>query len=401
MWWNNKKKIKNKRELICIAAGGTGGHVFPAKALIAILVRRYNILFFTDQRGKSFIGRQFSTNNKSEIKQTLVVLPIRSIGSGIITKLTAIITVLISTAYSFFWLCFHRPRLVIGFGGYPSFPVLGAAVPLRITIALHEQNALLGKTNSMFLPIAKKLFVSFPNTYKIAKRFISKVVYTGNPIRKDFTRVSRESSSIHIKGIETSDLRILVIGGSHGTELFCHIVPQAIALLPEYMQQSMQIAHQARIHLLSDTSKIYQKLKIKKFLIKPFFRNIAQLMAKADLVIARAGASTIAELIYMQKPAILVPLLSAMSDHQTYNARYLIDKGAALLLCEKELNTTKLCDILKHLLNDDAAVLREMQRKADKLEKTRAAELLAVRVNNLLMHRKPHCIVKAYKKETR
>lgn len=343
--------MAKKNNLIVLAAGGTGGHIFPAQAVCGILLKKkYNPLLICDDRTDQFLQKPLSEITRYKTLS-------RKYSGSIFSKLTALILTLISTFLVTFRFIKTRPKLVIGFGGYPSFPTLLAATVLRIPFIIHEQNAVLGRVNRIFARFAKKVFLTFPNT-KFAHKNNS--IVTGNFVRPEI--LSAKSSPK-----KADKIYILVIGGSQGAQIFSEVIPHTICNLPKSLQKKLAITQQARPNLL-DSTKLFYKKSTAKVEIKDFFLNIGELLKQADLVICRAGASTIAELIELGKPAILIPYRHAMDNHQYFNAKYLVDNGAAIMIEESHLTTQKLGEEILRLLNKKPT-LSAMSKAAKSLKK--------------------------------
>ncbi len=343
--------MAKKNNLIVLAAGGTGGHIFPAQAVCGILLKKkYTPLLICDDRTDQFLQQPLSEITRYKILS-------RKYSDSIFSKLTALCLTLISTFLVTFKFIKAGPKLVIGFGGYPSFPTLLAATVLRIPFIIHEQNAVLGRVNRIFARFAKKVFLTFPNT-KFAHKKNS--IVTGNFVRPEI--LSAKSSPK-----KADKIYILVIGGSQGAQIFSEVIPHTICSLPKSLQKKLVITQQARPNLL-DSTKLFYKKSTAKVEIKDFFLNIGELLKQADLVICRAGASTIAELIELGKPAIFIPYKHAMDNHQYFNAKYLVDNGAAIMIEESHLSTQKLGEEILRLLNKKPT-LSAMSKAAKGLKK--------------------------------
>lgn len=325
---------------IAIAAGGTGGHVIPAQALAGYLEAKksYKPMLVVDSRGAVFV----STSGVA-LKDIVIIPTVR------FDKLMKIVPAFVQLASSVVKLlrCFlkAKPAAVIGFGGYASFPALLAGIFLRIPIVLHESNAVMGRTNGWFLPFASAVMVSFPDTKGIKGRYMNKVVVTGTPVRSSIVEASQKER----KSSDKSEFVILIIGGSQGAKVVSEAVPKAISLLPENIRRRLVIWHQAREEQVQEVIDEYSAAEVSQAVVASFFpddntnNSIANLMHQADLVIARAGASTISELNVMGKATILIPFAGAKDNHQYYNSLTMVTSGAALMIEEgqdivKELN---------------------------------------------------------------
>ncbi len=347
-----------KKNLIVLAAGGTGGHIFPAQAVCSILLKnKYEPLLICDDRTDKFLQKPLSEINRYKIFS-------QKYSDSIFSKLLALCLIIISTVFVTLKFIKKRPATVIGFGGYPSFPTLLAATILRIPFLIHEQNAVLGRVNRIFSKFAKKVFLTFPDT-----KFASKnnAMVTGNFVRPEILGAKNPPK-------KTDKIYILVIGGSQGAQIFSEVIPNTICNLPKSLQKKLIIRQQARPNLL-DSTKLFYKKSAAKVEIKDFFLNIGELIKQADLIICRAGASTIAELTELGKPAIFIPYKHAMDNHQYFNAKHLVANGAAVMIEEVNLTPQKLGEEILRLLNKPQ-VLTAMGKAAKSLKSSNPEKLL-------------------------
>ncbi len=303
--------------LIILAAGGTGGHVFPAEALAeAMLAAGSKVALVTDKRFHYSKG-------------TLGKIPhytIRSgtFGRGFLGKITAIADTGIGIVQAMSLLRRLAPSVVVGFGGYPSFPTVYAATILGIPTVIHEQNSVLGRANRMLVKRVSSIATTFPDTRFIPPEVANKVTLTGNPVRAAI-RALRGVPYSEI--VDDGNMRILVTGGSQGASVFSLVVPRAIAALPQAIRQRIRIDQQCREADIDATRAAYQQMGVSAD-VSSFFADIPARLASAHLVIARAGASTLAELMASGRPSIVVPLPTAMDNHQYFNANSLETSGS-------------------------------------------------------------------------
>ena len=336
------KKATNNKTII-ISAGGTGGHVFPAQAVAEKLYKEgYQLHFVCDKR-----ALKYCDGILNDIKKTVILSspPKQNLSSKVLNLSLLLISTLKITGK----FCFKRPGLIISFGGYPAFPASLCAIIFRIPLFLHEQNSVLGQINRIFLPFADKLLTSFPNTQKIKDKYREKVILTGLPIRENLIKVLQERNAKAKSKIK--NLRILVIGGSQGAKLFSDIVPKAILNLEKSLQRRISITHQVRKEYLDDTIDIYSKASCKSS-VKVFFGNMEELYNRHDLIISRAGASSVVEVLLFQKAAILVPFAMAKDSHQLYNAKYLSENSKTIMKEEKQLSEKWLASYIKDCLEN-------------------------------------------------
>jgi UDP-N-acetylglucosamine--N-acetylmuramyl-(pentapeptide) pyrophosphoryl-undecaprenol N-acetylglucosamine transferase len=352
---------------IILAAGGTAGHFFPAEALAGELIARgHRVVLFTDARtgvpqAGVFAGRE------------CFVIP----GAGLagrgpwrgMAAIARLVGGVLAARRLFLRL---RPAALVAFGGYPAVaPVLAARfLRPRPPVLLHEQNAVLGRANRFLVRRATALAVSFPATQRLPPGVTP--TFTGNPVRP---AVAALAGAPYAPAGATDEIRLLVLGGSLGARVMSDVVPGALALLPDPLRARLRLAQQCRAEDLVRVRDAYRRSGIAAELA-PFIADLPARLADAHLVIARAGASTVAELAALGRPAILVPLPSAIDDHQTANARALEAAGGALLMAEAGLSVDSLAAALAALLGDPAR-LRVMATGAGALGRVGAAALLA------------------------
>ncbi|MDB5382894.1 MAG: UDP-N-acetylglucosamine--N-acetylmuramyl-(pentapeptide) pyrophosphoryl-undecaprenol [Rhodospirillales bacterium] len=362
---------------IVIAAGGTGGHLFPAEALaVALLARGERIALMTDARSAAFDSPAFANAERFSLAGAGLS------GRGALSAMRGAAALVAGT--------FTARRLfkrldasaVVGFGGYASIPPLMAASLMsaarRPALVLHEQNAVLGRANRALATRADLLALSFANTRAIPAGARTEVL--GNPVRPALAALSDGTYSA-----PEGALRLLVTGGSLGARIFADVVPAAVALLPEALRGRLVITQQARAEDFSRTRDAYATMGIPAE-VSAFFPDIANRLSMAHLVIARAGASTIAELACAGRPSILVPLPHAIDDHQSANARALEHAGGAVVMPQIRFTAEALAAELAALLAD-ASRLAHMAEAARPLSRPDAASVLADRVQALIAAR--------------
>ena len=367
--------MKQSRTIL-ISAGGTGGHIFPAQALAdEIEALGWSVVFCTDAR-----GLKYSSHFSSSVKKKVLVSA--SLARGrFFDKFFALFLIIYGLLATFIIFFREKPDVVVGFGGYPSFPALCCAKIFRLPCILHEQNAVLGLVNSLFVKHVDLVACGF---------FLKEIptglpiLYTGNPVRKEILKHKNLAENYDLP--DSGKLFLLVIGGSQGASIFSKIVPSAILALPKALSQRLTVYHQARPEDYKFLTSYYKRISVNAQ-IKCFFDNIDELIVKSHVVIARAGASTISELTVIGRPSILIPLPSAMKDHQTLNSKSLSDAGGAITLNQKNLTTEMLTKELKSLLFDNGRA-KKMAKEALRYGKPLAAKCLADRVENLYLRLK-------------
>ena len=356
------------RPLIALAAGGTGGHVFPALAVAELLqARGMDTLMLTDGRG----ARLMPDHNPR-------ILPAASPFQGsMLRRLAAMVKLSAGFATALTLLLRRRPAAMIGFGGYPSFAPMLAARIAGIPSLLHEQNGVLGRANRLLARLAGHLATSWPDTRGIPTG--QRMETTGMPVRQAFfdsTKIdSADTDGADIVAIPDGPIRLTIIGGSLGAAVFASLVPDALARLDDAMRRRLLITQQCRAEQLDSLTARYAELGITAD-IRSFFDDMPKVLAASDLVISRAGASSVAELAAAGRAALLVPFAGAMDDHQSANARTCEATGGGICLAEAELSATVLSDHLSRLL-DDAPRLAAMGKAARSLAMPDAAARIA------------------------
>ena len=309
-------------QLIMLAAGGTGGHVFPAIAVAEeILQRGYRVSLITDSRGVN-LG---STLSEVQVRR----INASGIGGNILHKVSGVFSIGIGVLQARRLFARHRPQCVIGFGGYPSLPTMLAATRSKLPTIIHEQNAVIGRANRVVAKRVSTIATSFDKTAGVDAECASKIIQTGNPVRAAFSQ-ARKTPYPPI-GPNGGGLKILVLGGSQGAAVFSDIVPATIRKMPETLRGRFAITQQCRPGDIDRTRDLYASIGIAPEL-STFFDDVPQRMAAAHIVITRSGASTVAELAETGRPAILVPYPHATDDHQSANALSVEDHGAGWLI---------------------------------------------------------------------
>ncbi|NBC31040.1 MAG: undecaprenyldiphospho-muramoylpentapeptide beta-N-acetylglucosaminyltransferase, partial [Alphaproteobacteria bacterium] len=350
---------------IVLAAGGTGGHMFPAAALArALLAAGERVVLVTDRRAQAFSG-------------DLTGIPIHRVaagmpGRGLFRRLRATAELAVGAVQALRLLKRLQPAAVVGFGGYPSVPALWAASRLGLPIVLQEQNALAGRANRLFAPRARAIAAAVPRLDGLREADQAKIVVTGNPVRPAIAALA-QSGYRPPQPDETAAL--LVIGGSQGAHIFAELVPAALALLPESERARLAVVQQCRPEDLREVGRAYEAAGIAHELAA-FFTDMPARLAAAHLVIARAGASTIAELAAAGRPAILVPYPYAKDDHQTVNAAALADAGGAWLMPQDQASPEHLATMIAALLGAPGTLARAAEA-AHGVARPDAAERLA------------------------
>lgn len=350
-----------KPSSIVVTTGGTGGHIFPADAFAKEMQSRgWFVRFMTDKRGMKYADNlsadtviKVSSASPNFRKPHKLIFSLAKLTFGTITSLLR--------------LTLHRPRLVAGFGGYSSFPVLLAAQILRIPIVVHEQNTVLGRVNRFFAKRAIAVASGFDKLDRLPAG--SNHVVTGNPIRQEF--VENKNSPYPNFG---EKLNILVTGGSSGAQIFGDVLPKAFCNLPESLRKKISIVQQALPDQIPPINDMYEAHGIEAKL-QPFFDNIPELLVKSHLVIARSGASSVCEIACIGRPVIFVPLKIAMDDHQTVNAKMLVEAGLADSISEDEVSIEIISSKLLEYLSSPTLLLEKVRQNKVEITLTASKNL--------------------------
>lgn len=359
-----------------LAAGGTGGHMVPAAALAEELTRRgHRVALVSDARGVRFPGLFAEGPNGIQTH----VLPA---GRFQLKKpqgwARAVREMMRGRAMARELYRTFKPAAVIGFGGYPAMPALLAAFADKIPTAVHEQNAVLGRVNRLVARRVDAIATSYKATERLAAKFGDKVHLVGNPVREAVLALrTRPYPLLEEDGI----FRVLVTGGSQGASILSQVVPDGLAMLPVTFRRRLQVTHQARIEDIDAVRAQYAEHQIAAELAT-YLPDMPEQLAWAHLVIARAGASTIAELMAAGRPAILVPLPGATDDHQTANAREITRAGGARTIPQPEFTAVELAKQMQKLGLDPAA-LENAATRAKSVGRPNAVSDLADLVESL------------------
>src|SRR3954468_9061212 len=320
---------------IVLSAGGTGGHLFPAQALASELARRgRDIVVMTDARFADY-ATQFP---KARIE---------TVPSSPFNAVAAPFKIVAGIAIAFVKLLRLKPAAVIGFGGYPSVPVMLAANMAGLATGIIEQNAVVGRANRLVMNKVRLVAAAFPIA-RFAPADSSKVVLTGNPLRPEVEALWGAPYKVPEAG---GPLRLLVFGGSQGARALSEIVPAALTRLPHDMKMRLSVVQQCRPEDIEQVREIYRNAEIRAEL-QPFFNDLPKRIAETHLVIARSGAGTVAELMAIGRPAILVPLPGALDDNQTPNADILARADAGWRVAQRDLSPDSLAQMLTKLFAD-------------------------------------------------
>ncbi|MBW8815379.1 MAG: undecaprenyldiphospho-muramoylpentapeptide beta-N-acetylglucosaminyltransferase [Caulobacterales bacterium] len=363
------------RKIAVVAAGGTGGHLFPAQALAeALIARGWGVVLASDERVAG-LAQDFPAERRIGLSAATFR---RGDPIGMVRASFAVLRGTLQARAAFREIA---PRVVVGFGGYPSVPGLVAGILDRRPTVIHEQNAVMGRANRMLAPHVTTVACAFPTLQKAPPQVAARAMVVGNPIRPPIRALAEVP---YIPPEPNGPLRVLVTGGSQGARLLSELVPEAVRALPEELRKRLVIQQQTRAESMNTARRAYRDALVDAE-IAPFFRDIASRLRDAHLVIGRAGAGTVCEFAVAGKPAILVPLAIALDDDQGQNAKLLADAGGAEIARESQLTVESLSGALTKLLGNPARLARmaeaarsvaipdAAERLADVVERTAAA----------------------------
>ena len=332
---------------IVLATGGTGGHVFPARALARALIGRgYRLVLVTDLRGSAY-GGLLGDLETHRIRAAGIS------GRGLTAKISAVFQLGLGLLQARRLLKQLRPRAVVGFGGYPAVPTMVAAAQLRFKTVIHEQNAVLGRANRVLAPRADRIATAFDTTAMLQQADAARAVRTGNPVRPEVIAAARPYEPPAGDG----PVEILVTGGSQGASIFSDIIPAALATLAADLRTRLHVTQQCRGDDIDTVRGAYAASGIVAELAT-FIDDIPVRLARAHLVICRSGASTVAELAAAGRPAIMIPYPHAIDDHQRENAARLCDAGGGWQLPQSDATAEALGELIGSLLANPGRLAR-------------------------------------------
>ncbi|HAT35895.1 MAG TPA: undecaprenyldiphospho-muramoylpentapeptide beta-N-acetylglucosaminyltransferase [Rhodospirillaceae bacterium] len=358
--------MSGHEKMAVLAAGGTGGHLFPARALADELSGHdVRLTLITDRRAAGISGALANLD-------TYRIHASGVSGRNIFRRLFATFSLGIGFIEAALLLRRLKPDVVIGFGSYASVPTVAAAALLGYRTVIHEQNAILGRANRFLAPRVTRIATAFEFVANLRAKDRQKAVWTGNPVRPDIIAIAGNS---YPAVTDDQPIQILIFGGSQGASVFSDVVPDAMAMLPKSERDRLRIVQQCREEDIAAVEAAYRKSKIAAE-IAPFFDDIADRISAAHLVICRAGASTLAEIATAGRPAILVPFPHAIDDHQTRNAQGLCDAGGGWMIPQDAFTPETLANRLKSLFSIERT-LETAAQCATKISMAGAAERLA------------------------
>ncbi len=351
------------KPLILLAAGGTGGHLFPAEACaLELMEQGVKVVIATDRRGQGF----------SRLEKNKQVKIIRFSGGGVasgslLKKVIGILGLIKGTFEAFFWMRKNRPHAAIGFGGFASVPALVAARFTGTPYMIHEQNAVLGRANRFLAKKAKLIATGFKKVKSIPPNNIQK--WVGTPVRGTFLLKSERNYQA------TQHFHLLIMGGSQGAKIFSDLIPNAIKKLPEAIQERIIVTQQVRPEYMRLAEDSWRG-SLAHYELAPFFSDIDKKMAAAHLYIGRAGASSLSECLAMALPAVMVPYPYAVDNHQYYNALNLSEQNCGWIISEEILTEDMLAESLAMAIYEPQK-LQDVSNACSQMAKLDAAKQIA------------------------
>jgi UDP-N-acetylglucosamine--N-acetylmuramyl-(pentapeptide) pyrophosphoryl-undecaprenol N-acetylglucosamine transferase len=336
---------------IILSTGGTGGHVFPMIAFYDYLVtKNYEVIFITDQRAKKYFNKKM----QNKIKIYNINSPYNKKG---FLRIFAFCKLILSTISSFFFLLKQKPKIIIGSGGYASFPVLMAAYLLGIKIVIYETNSILGRTNKFFYKFSQKLLLGFDNIKDLPMKYQHKSIYVGQLLRNSFNLKVKK-----INNKKKDFFTILILGGSQATQFFGSSLAEIFSEINN-KTKPIKIFHQCKKEDIDQIKSSYGSFS--NYELFEFKSNISEIMLQADLAITRSGSSTISEMVALNTPFVAVPLPSSLDNHQYHNAKYFEDRGCCWIVEQHQFVSEEFTKLITNIVSNDKNHLTEKKRNME------------------------------------
>lgn len=334
-----------------LAAGGTGGHMIPAHAVAEeLMARGHHVALVTDERGAKIPGIFEDA--------AVHILPAGRVQGGPLGWIKAVKGIISGRNMARRMYDSFRPSVVVGFGGYPALPALLAALKDDIPTVVHEQNAVLGRVNRLLAGRVNAIVTAYPDVERLKPKYAEKVHLIGNPVRAEILALRDEEFPALT---EESVFRLLVTGGSQGASILSQVVPEGLSMLPISLRRRLQVTQQCRAEDIERVRATYAELEIPADLAT-YINDMPDKLSWAHLVIARAGASTLAELTVAGRPAILIPLPSAMDDHQSANVREMVGAGGARSIPQAHFTPVELAKQMQKMAMEPGALQNAAKR---------------------------------------
>ena len=353
------------KNTIMIAAGGTGGHIYPSLSIIN-QIQNHLFIIITDERGEDYFNNFFINKEMNfEIFTHKLSSPSNKF---IINKLKSFFQIFVSILKSTLLIIRYKPSAIIGFGGYPSFAPIVASKIFRVPSIIHEQNSVIGRANKLLSKISNILAMSFVYTNNIQKD--KKSIYTGNPVRKEFYEIGKVK---YLPPTKKNFFYILIYGGSLGSRFFSEYVTSVICSLPQVIKEKIKIIQQVR---KEDLKLVRKKYKINKIDAETsvFFKDVAKKFKISHLIITRSGGSSVAEILASNRPVIFIPLPTSLDNHQYQNAKFLESNKGGWLVDQSNKNINELENLIKYLLLNPKNLVEasnQLKKLSKSLEKLR------------------------------
>ena len=332
--------MKLKNNITTLIAGGTGGHIYPAIAVLYEIKKTNEVIFITDKRGYNYILSDKALINQSNFK-TLIIDAISPFKKGVINKFKFLFFFISSFIKLVNFYFKFKPKTQIGFGGYTTIlPCLIGKLFFKVEYFIHEQNAIMGRANKILEPFASEIFIPFNKIMPL--KDLNKRIFSGTPIRK-------EIKSIKIKKRNSNKLNVLVFGGSLGSKFFSVSLVNSFINLDPKVKQKLYIFHQVINSEIKRVKKLYRINNIMSE-VKSFFSNIEKYYENTDLIICRAGGSTIAEILHLKIPCIIIPLKNSMDNHQEINSKIINDNKLGWVIDENTFKNDTLIKIIEDIV---------------------------------------------------
>ena len=364
----NEIKNCNRKKILMVVAGGTGGHIYPSLSLINKM-SNFNFIIITDQRGTKYYENFFE---KKSLNFKIFTHKVSSPSNkNILQVIISLSQISISLIKSLLIILSKKPDIVIGFGGYPTIAPMMASKICFVPLIIHEQNAIIGRVNRLLCKISNILAVSFVDTKKVGN--LKNIIFTGNPVRKEFEKIGHVN---YVKSISNKPFTILIYGGSLGASFFSKQLTSIICQLPPKIRKEIKIIQQVRVEDLKTVRDKYKTHKIEAE-TSTFFQNISDKFETAHLVITRSGGSTVAEILASCKPVIFVPLPNSLDNHQYENAKFFETNNCGWIF--DQINNSKsdferlLKDIFKNKqkLSTASQKIRNLSQRLSNLRKSK------------------------------
>ncbi|MDP7142996.1 MAG: undecaprenyldiphospho-muramoylpentapeptide beta-N-acetylglucosaminyltransferase [Alphaproteobacteria bacterium] len=339
--------MSKESKLILLSSGGTGGHVFPAIALGRdLLSRGYRVEMATDVRGTRYEAEKYGIK--------VHVLKSGTLGSGLLGKIKGATSLGLGVLQARKLVDRLKPSVVVGFGGYPSFPAVFAAQQKRIPTVIHEQNAIIGRANILLAPKADRIALSMSRVEGLEEVDAVRAIVTGNPVRDDIADLyNKPYPTLETDGV----LNVFVMGGSQGAQIFSDVMPEALAQMPAPYKKRLRIVQQCRPDDIDRTRAIYNTADIQARL-SSFFDDVPDILTQTHLIIGRSGASTVAEVTASGRPAIFVPYPHHADQQQKINAETVVDAGGAWIMDQKGFTNEALITRLETFMQNPETLFR-------------------------------------------